>query len=360
MKRLLITVLLATASWPSFANVNVMNFGADPTGGKLSNIAFNAALATGQCVYVPGGTYLLGPLALPTHACITGDGMTSILRLADNSNADFISLKTNTAEWVTLENLQINGHSSLQTRGACINFANTLDRSAQQQASSISSQDPRHNLKNLFLMSCKGDGIDLTGGGGGGEVSGVRIWTVGGRGVYLTAPDYQFAQVDVGATGAAGFFIAAGSAQMSNIKAWYTGYSNSAYRGAEGMGYFITNGNADLSMSSVEAQDTGQEGFVLQNSEGAIITGTVYDAGQGARGVYSSVRIDGVNYNDVRVVIGHGDGLDGYAAYAATLPNGATGNRVTISAKLARFSSGKFIDPASNTSTNYISIDQWH
>ena len=57
------------------APVNVLDYGADPTGAASSQSAFVAALATGKSVYIPKGTYLVtGGLVLPEYSTMFGDG----------------------------------------------------------------------------------------------------------------------------------------------------------------------------------------------------------------------------------------------------------------------------------------------
>lgn len=59
----------------SGAVVNVLDYGADPTGVASSQNAFVTALATGKSVYIPTGTYLVdGGLVLPDSSAMFGDG----------------------------------------------------------------------------------------------------------------------------------------------------------------------------------------------------------------------------------------------------------------------------------------------
>lgn len=58
------------------AVVNVLDYGADPTGATSSQSAFVAALATGNAIYIPKGTYLVtGGLVLPENKKMFGDGV---------------------------------------------------------------------------------------------------------------------------------------------------------------------------------------------------------------------------------------------------------------------------------------------
>ena len=60
--------------------VNVLDFGADPTGVADSSAAINAALATGKRVYLPRGTYLIRHQIVVTGAqALQGDGSATTL-----------------------------------------------------------------------------------------------------------------------------------------------------------------------------------------------------------------------------------------------------------------------------------------
>lgn len=57
------------------ALANILDFGADPTGATSSTDALNAAIATGNSVYVPKGTYKLTAMStLPSGCCVYGEG----------------------------------------------------------------------------------------------------------------------------------------------------------------------------------------------------------------------------------------------------------------------------------------------
>jgi hypothetical protein len=61
--------------------INVLDYGADPTGANDSAAAFNLALAAGINVYIPEGTYRLDSnIIIPPSVSITGTGDTTILK----------------------------------------------------------------------------------------------------------------------------------------------------------------------------------------------------------------------------------------------------------------------------------------
>jgi len=69
--------------------VNVLDYGADPTGNSDSYAAFVGALATGRAIYVPGGTYLLSatlnfPVGDANVRDFYGDGYEETILLFDD------------------------------------------------------------------------------------------------------------------------------------------------------------------------------------------------------------------------------------------------------------------------------------
>lgn len=66
----------ATFSMISGAWVNVLDYGADPTGVASSSAAINAAISAGSCIFFPSGTYYVtAPIILKTGVIIKGSGI---------------------------------------------------------------------------------------------------------------------------------------------------------------------------------------------------------------------------------------------------------------------------------------------
>ena len=61
------------------ANVNVLDFGADPTGVTDSTAAIQAAINVGGAVYIPAGTYSVTGLTLDDNLVMYGDGPDTII-----------------------------------------------------------------------------------------------------------------------------------------------------------------------------------------------------------------------------------------------------------------------------------------
>jgi hypothetical protein len=80
----------ATYSMIDGACVNVLDFGADPTGVADSTAAFAAAIATGNRVWIPNGTYSAAAINLPYGTQIEGESKSGVqLKVRTNSEGFF-------------------------------------------------------------------------------------------------------------------------------------------------------------------------------------------------------------------------------------------------------------------------------
>ena len=107
--------------------VNVLSYGADPTGQNDSSAAVNAALATGKSVYVPTGTYLLNHQIIVgvngnTAQCMRGDGKSSIFLINQNFDPTASSV-------VLMNGAEQNAVTITDLLFVCAQGANVNDRS---------------------------------------------------------------------------------------------------------------------------------------------------------------------------------------------------------------------------------------
>jgi hypothetical protein len=71
--------------------VNVVDFGADPTGVSDSAAAFTAALAASNSVFIPVGTFLItSAITLPPYAQVIGSGINNTTITATGDNVAFV------------------------------------------------------------------------------------------------------------------------------------------------------------------------------------------------------------------------------------------------------------------------------
>jgi hypothetical protein len=96
------------------APVNVLDYGADPTGVASSSAAIQSAVDTGKAVYIPEGTYkITATINVPLYSMITGAGQTvSILDGTTLADADAIFFLTGGDQRATIDQLQFKGQAS--------------------------------------------------------------------------------------------------------------------------------------------------------------------------------------------------------------------------------------------------------
>lgn len=85
--------------------VSVTQYGVIPNDGIEDTQALIAALASGNALYFPRGTYLLAPINIPSNANITGNG--AVLKFSPDTNGVFINISN--AVDVVLEGLVVDG-----------------------------------------------------------------------------------------------------------------------------------------------------------------------------------------------------------------------------------------------------------
>ena len=124
------------------APVNVLDFGADPTGTNDSTSAMAAAHATGRLVYYPNGTYLFTKLTTPiTRGGIVGDGPTSTVLNSSDTSSDtlivFNALWQNSLPQEDNNALVFRDFSvqcpTAKTLGACIEVTAPIVSTVQQE-----------------------------------------------------------------------------------------------------------------------------------------------------------------------------------------------------------------------------------
>lgn len=151
----------ATYSMIQGAVINVLDFGADPTGVASSTLAFQAAidsLTNGGSVYVPQGTYLLdvtSGVSLDNNITMFGDGAASIIRFGPQD-----SFRTESKSNITIQGIKFKNENARLYFKDCTN---------------------------VKLIDCFGDGI-LT---SNGNLTQQGFWFDGCNDVLIQNPYFQ-------------------------------------------------------------------------------------------------------------------------------------------------------------------------
>jgi hypothetical protein len=136
-----------TYSMVAGAAVNVLDYGADPTGVADSTTAIQNALNTAKSVYVPSGTYIVTGLNIPSNTELHGAGYTSHLKLKDGANSRMIYPADEAAIYsnVVISNLRLDGNAANQTTAN----HHVIALRAYRQT----------RISNCWIEDAKGDGI---------------------------------------------------------------------------------------------------------------------------------------------------------------------------------------------------------
>lgn len=111
---------------------NVKDYGATGNGTTDDTTAvqnaINAAQTGGGQVFVPPGTYLVGPLTITSDVAIRGTGWGSKLRLKNASNGYLLTLSPASGAYISVDvaHLTIDGNAGNQTSGGCVDGAGSV------------------------------------------------------------------------------------------------------------------------------------------------------------------------------------------------------------------------------------------
>jgi hypothetical protein len=164
------------------APVNVLDYGADPTGVADSTAAIQAAVNAGDAVYVPAGTYITDVVNLSANTEIFGDGAATIIKQKSTfANDSRGSLYANsgsagaTIDNITIRDLRIEGtnivaptFSEFKHLISLHGVRNVIVENVQiigfqgdgiVFGSGIVAGDERHNY-NVKVINCLFDGIN--------------------------------------------------------------------------------------------------------------------------------------------------------------------------------------------------------
>lgn len=145
---------------------NITDHGATPDDATDDSVAIQAAIDTGNPVYVPKGVFIATDLTLPVGSVVFGDGSQSVLKQPDNQpdfkrvlGTDYTTTFVGAPAWIEVRNLSID--MNYQNQGAYQNWE--LEHHAgvfiagPDQAERI-----RARVNNLTIKNSAGDGISVS------------------------------------------------------------------------------------------------------------------------------------------------------------------------------------------------------
>lgn len=280
------------AGWTSAGStaLNVLAFGADPTGTTGSGAAINAALAAAaadkyQRVYIPAGYYLIDETIVHDSLIwLHGDGMATYLRAADGLNAPMIQAYYSAGvRWSYMQrisDMRLDGNRDNQNDDDA-DICHGIEWIAPDGTTApilvdelvgytyvVSDNyegqwfDSNRDAFNLWISYCAGAGFYQS-GRGGGHFHNITTYECAGYGFHPTY-DTTWNNCTAGRNGKAGFYIAQSAVRMNGCKAWWSGYRRpTSYADYLTHGFMFTATTRGSAANGCEAQDNYSSGFAF-------------------------------------------------------------------------------------------------
>lgn len=312
--------------------LNVRDYGAKCDGATNDTAAIqaalNAAASTGagspsSTVYIPAGYTVTGALTLPHGVTLRGAGMRSTTLVAAPALATGTYLISNiaTARMMAVMDLRLIGNSANQTTG---NLIYGLQYNAT--GTGVEYTDMRAQARSVHIEDFTGDAFTLA-GRGVSQLTDCSAFNCGGNGFVLGVDNYVTG-CDAGSC--LNGFLINGCTQLSNCKAWFSGYRNGTVptgtvSGGNGHGFKLT-GSSGNALTSIVAQDNAATGIYLDGCTRVTISGWITDSNNNyAGGTCNNVEMNAAynctltsGYNFDRNPPNAARPVSGFKAYSAS------------------------------------------
>ena len=237
--------------------------GAAGDGVTDNTAAFAAAIATGLPIFIPIGTYAMGPVAIPANRIVFGEGDLSVLKLKNAANATFITMGSGSH----IRSLAIDGNKTNQVGTG---FHGLLASDALEST-----------ITDTIIYNTKGDCINVT----GAALSRILIQScrlLGFLGSGLTIEQGGSITVDCvdvyrgdgAASPGVGYNISSAGSAASLII-----LTNCKVSGMVGQGFLIkglgSKNITDITMNGCVASNNALSGFHLQSTERVTVSGCI-------------------------------------------------------------------------------------
>jgi hypothetical protein len=321
---------------------NVMDYGAKVDGVTDDTTALQNAVSAafnvgGGTVFIPQGFCMISQtIELKKHVWLRGAGMfATSLKLLPGSNCDVIKNHVSTnggsdpnADFVAVLDLTVDGNKANQTSGSRhgIVFSTNPLTSA---ASGDNFFDMHQLVQNVRVYKTGGDAVHLTGR------SETRLHNVyaaypDGHGFYLTF-DTFVSQCTAESAGLAGFYAQSGAFIITGSKAFNAGQAVAS----SGVGFHINGSVGGANLNGCYAQNNKAQGYLINNSSQATVSGCTADSNNMANGGYAGFELYNSSYCVITGAIsmqGKQGGVQvGNQLNALKIAGGADKNMVTLS-----------------------------
>jgi hypothetical protein len=221
-----------------------------PPDGTSAQVKINAALGTTgrEAVELCAGTFVIdGPVLVPRQSRLSGAGMATTEIEASGSwsppqGTPMVAPLDQNHDTVEVDHLTLDG----QNRGVTGWAADHPNPDKSQWASP---PDVIHFVHDLIIRNTW-DGIFADGAEGrGAKYGNLRIFNAQHYGVYASAADTHWTNIDIGSSGSVGFYIDSSQNHAANVKSWFSDSHGFEIRGTRN------------SFTNCEAQDNAGNGW---------------------------------------------------------------------------------------------------
>ncbi len=241
--------------------------------------AIQAAIDTGIPILVGRSTHLITQLVLNSKTRIEGFGYDSWFKQKAGTTGDMIVLANGNVEQTVLRNIRLMGNKTVQSAAnAGISYDNTGFTGGTYS-------DPHHEITNVIVELCKGNGVELIGKASECHLTNVFVNLCDVHGFYLDWADNYLTDCVASDSGQAGFYLTslASNTRLVGCKAFFNG-SLMAATTDRGEGFYLASASGN-ELVACEAQDNYGHGFSLSSAFDNVLTG----CGADSNGQYASL-----------------------------------------------------------------------
>lgn len=302
----------------------------------------------GGVVYFPTGTYIATNLKLYSYVVLMGAGISSKIKVKDNSTSTKLIELYDTAQARTaVRNLKFDGNKANQTIDIdCLYIDNNNNHSMYVDGF----YDHYHNFTDLWITGFTGNGFIIPRTTSQGcTLYNIVMTSCTKDGIHCHGNDNIIINCTISKCGGHGFYISGGGQRGLGNKVFYNGGCGFYFESTENT--YPYNGLRVTTFFNTEAQENDSHGIYLKNNRGTILTGAISSANGKNDATASNIVLDNSRYCQV---IGHCENSinTGKARYALSI----LGNRSVFN-KIDLMMSGAGAQSVSWHQQNYFYTD---
>jgi hypothetical protein len=270
-----------------FKNIGlVTEYGAIGDGVTDDTAAIQACVNACSTVVFPSGYFLTKTIVINSKTRIQGQGSATFINVHPDATGNIFSLTDNAGE-TTIEKLRIDGTQA--TKGNVVNGIGD-----DNPTSTFTKQSVR--IKDIHVININGTAFNFSARSMTYIFDGCITWNCTGYGIYLgNGSDSEIRGCHIGGCTKAGISINGSNYRIVGTKVCLCGSGSTEYAGIE-----VNNANY-IALSGCELQQNCYNGILFNNSNGNIISGTLFDSNNkvGLSGVYGQIKFVNSKFNRI-------------------------------------------------------------